>query len=131
MTRERWRAVTKTLARPAIAIALLLAAGGARAQSVPTNAEPAFRVEPPAPGTGYRLEVIASDAISVGSAIAGGEIHAYNPRISELLRDVGVGGYFLGGPIIHLAHRQYGRAGISLALRVGLPTLGAVIGVQT
>lgn len=30
-----------------------------------------------------------------------------------------------------MAHRQYGRGAISLALRVGLPFLGAVIGVQT
>lgn len=39
--------------------------------------------------------------------------------------NAGLGVYALGGPIIHLAHDQSGRALASLALRIGLPLASA------
>jgi hypothetical protein len=41
---------------------------------------------------------------------------------------VGVAGYALGGPIVHAAHGDWGRAGISLSARVVLPVVGIVGG---
>ena len=40
-----------------------------------------------------------------------------------------VGGYFLGGPIVHWAHGQVGKGFGSLGLRVGLPVAGALGGM--
>jgi hypothetical protein len=40
----------------------------------------------------------------------------------------GLGLYVLGGPVVHLAHRNPGRAAGSLALRVGGPILGGAVG---
>lgn len=37
---------------------------------------------------------------------------------------VGVGGYFLGGPIVHAAHDHWGMGALSLGLRVAGPTVG-------
>lgn len=36
--------------------------------------------------------------------------------------------FVLGGPTVHAAHQQWGKAGASLALRLGAPTVGAVGG---
>lgn len=41
-----------------------------------------------------------------------------------------VGGYALGGPVVHLAHGEIGRAAGSLGLRVAMPFLGALAGVM-
>jgi hypothetical protein len=111
---------------------MALAGASARGQSLPTENEgSAVRVDPPAPGTGYRLQIIAADAISVGTVLAGFAvegIYPHNPGISEVLVAAGLGGYALGGPIIHMEHRQWHRGAISLALRLGLPILGAAVG---
>jgi hypothetical protein len=123
-----------TRTTPATLFAALLLARAASAADAPVpsdSEEPAVRADTPLPSTGYHLQMLAVDAASVASALTGFAIegdHQYNPRVSEVLRGAGMGGYALGGPIVHLAHRQYGRAGISLALRVGLPILGAAVG---
>jgi hypothetical protein len=36
--------------------------------------------------------------------------------------------YALGGPVVHIAHENYGRAAGSLGLRVGGPILGGALG---
>jgi hypothetical protein len=41
---------------------------------------------------------------------------------------IGFGGYFLGGPIVHMAHGEYWRAIGSLGLRIGAPIAGAFLG---
>jgi hypothetical protein len=46
----------------------------------------------------------------------------------DWLIPVGVGGYVLGGPIVHLAHSRPGTAGISFGLNVGLPFAGGLLG---
>jgi hypothetical protein len=110
---------------------MVLAGASARGQSLPTETEePGVRVDPPAPGTGYRLQVIAADALSVGAVLAGFAVdsYAHTPPVSQVLVAGGLGGYALGGPIIHMQHRQWHRGAISLGLRVGLPILGAAVG---
>lgn len=42
---------------------------------------------------------------------------------------VGIGGYFVAGPSIHLAHGNVGRAFASLALRVAIPAAALVAGL--
>ncbi len=49
---------------------------------------------------------------------------------STSLLALGVGGYALGGPIVHLAHGEVARGAASLGLRVGLPFLGALGGAM-
>ncbi len=41
---------------------------------------------------------------------------------------LGLGTYLLGAPIIHVAHGRPGRAVGSVAMRIGLPFLGAMVG---
>jgi len=88
-------------------------------------------VEPAAPATAepvvasYREQTAASDAAAVGLLfVAGGA------KTVQLI-PVALGTYFLGAPVIHLVHHRPGRAAASLALRVGLPILGAMIGAKT
>jgi hypothetical protein len=117
-----------------LAVVVALAAASARAQSLPAyGEEPTARVDPPQPGTGYRLQIIAADALSVAAlgGLAITQHYAYNPRISDVVGGAALGGYALGGPIIHMAHRQWNRGAISLALRVGLPVIGAVVGFKS
>ena len=47
---------------------------------------------------------------------------------SAPLLSAALGGYVLGGPIVHLAHGEIGRAAGSLGLRAGLPVAGAASG---
>jgi hypothetical protein len=39
--------------------------------------------------------------------------------------------YALGGPIVHLAHGNWGRSAISVGARVALPIVGLAIGANT
>lgn len=41
---------------------------------------------------------------------------------------IGASAFALGGPIVHGAHGHWGKAGVSLALRVGLSLIGGAIG---
>lgn len=123
-------------ARAVLFAAFLLARPSTAATAPPVSGdseEPVARVDRPPPGTGYHLQMLAVDAASITTAITGFAVEAnhYNPRVSDVLVGAGMGGYVLGGPIVHLAHRQYGRAGISLALRVGLPIVGGLVGLST
>lgn len=70
----------------------------------------------------YGLHVAATDAGGWG-LIVGGLMFDADPIIF-----LGVGALFLGGPIVHAAHGNYGRAGISFAARGGGALLGGVIG---
>jgi hypothetical protein len=110
---------------------MVLASASARGQSLPTESEePAVRVEPPAPGTGYRLQIITADALSVGTVLAGFAVdrYAHTSLVSGVLVTGGLGGYALGGPFIHMEHHRSYRGALSLALRVGLPIVGAAVG---
>jgi hypothetical protein len=109
--------------RFALPIALLLAATTARAQSEP------------APTGSYRWQATATDAAAVTAAVAGfaleGKDRALGNVPSNAMMTIGISGYFLGAPIVHVANKHYGRAAVSLALRVGLPILGGAIGARS
>ena len=70
----------------------------------------------------YGEQVIISDVTSAGVTSIG--IGANKDGVMLL----GAAMYVVGAPAIHAAHGDFGRAGISLGMRVGLPVLGAVAG---
>lgn len=70
----------------------------------------------------YGGQILAVDGASLGGGLAVGLL---NPGAGGSLF---LGGYVLGGPIVHLAHRRPLAALGSLVLRVGAPTLGALTG---
>ena len=47
---------------------------------------------------------------------------------SEALLGMAVGGYFLAPPIIHAVHGRWGMTFASLGIRLGLPTVGILLG---
>jgi hypothetical protein len=108
--------------RFALPVALLLAATAARAQSEP------------APISSYRWQAVTADAVAMSAAIAGfsleGKDGSLNYVPSNTMMGLGIVGYYLGAPTVHAAHRHFGRAGVSLALRVGLPLVGGAIGAR-
>lgn len=75
---------------------------------------------PPPEYEDYRLTLFAVDATSV-SLLVGGAIVYQDVDLSAMLLVAGFGGYFLGGPIVHLGYGQPLRALGSFGLRVGLP----------
>lgn len=108
--------------RLALTAAVLLAASTARAQS--QSAEDAG---------GYRWQIAATDVAFIGATAGGLALEGrgvLDNLPSNMLMGIGIPGYFLGAPIVHVAHREYGRAGVSLALRLGLPILGGAIGAR-
>lgn len=70
----------------------------------------------------YGWQVAAADGVGVAFLVG-----AFGSDSPSLLVGSGVA-WGLGGPLVHLAHRNYRGAGLSLGLRVGLPTLGVALG---
>jgi len=70
----------------------------------------------------YGYQVAAPDVVGGVLILAGAE--AENAGLIAL----GVSGVLFGGPIVHAAHGNWGRAGVSFGLRVGAPILGASLG---
>ena len=111
-----------TTIRFALPVALLLAAASsARAESKPA-------------ADNYAWQVAATDATLIGAAVAGfsleGKDGSLNYIPSNTLMAVGGIGYFLGGPLVHIAHKHYGRAGISAAIRAGLPIFAGAVAAR-
>jgi hypothetical protein len=50
------------------------------------------------------------------------------PWVGASLPAVAVGGFLLGGPVVHAAHGRWNTAAASLAVRAGLPVGGALVG---
>lgn len=85
---------------------------------------------PPAPSPPrvkrwYGAYTLATDGASLVLAVAGGVLD----REGEGLVMAGLGGYLVGGPIVHLAHGNPGRSLLSLGTRAGLPVTVAFLGV--
>jgi len=82
-------------------------------------------IELPAPVAlepGYRNQTAIADGIGVGLFLIG--ISTQSDPVGYLW----LGTYLGGAPLVHLAHHRPGRAAGSLALRVGLPILGGLLG---
>ena len=73
----------------------------------------------------YRLQTLLSDLTVVGLGVVASKT---DNGSGDSLGPLAVGVYFLGAPAVHMYHHHYARAAASLALRVGLPLLGVMIG---
>ena len=99
---------------------VVLAGGVARAQ--PASAPPPGAVPAPPPAgaetvtRSYGLQILAVDAAVVAGSIAA--------ESGEVL----VGGYLLGGPLVHAANGNGGRVLASVGLRIALPLGGGLVG---
>jgi len=88
-------------------------------------AAPALPVET----VSYRKQVMLVDGLSV-AAIAIGPLVAQRGGEGGSVSLLGVAGYIVGAPIVHLAHGRGGAAFKSLGLRTALPMLGALAGFK-
>ena len=68
----------------------------------------------------YALQTLSTDGAALALIAAG---HSSGPVIA-----LGVATYAVGAPLVHGYHHQSGHAAGSLALRLGLPLLGALVG---
>jgi hypothetical protein len=77
----------------------------------------------------YGSQTLATDAAAfallVSAAIA---VAQKNDMAGEALVYTSLGSYVVGGPIVHAAHGNWGRAFGSFGLRVAAPILGAFLG---
>jgi len=81
---------------------------------------------PPMKSHWYGGQILLVDAVSISVLVLGA-----GSSDTEGLVWLGVGGYVLGGPIVHWAHGNAGRGFGSLGLRVGAPIVGAFAGAGT
>jgi hypothetical protein len=77
----------------------------------------------------YHLQILATDVVAAGAFFGGDALENKAGATGDVLLVGGGVMYALGGPVVHVAYGNYGRAAISLGLRVLLPVLGANIGV--
>ena len=75
----------------------------------------------------YGWQAIIVDALSGGLLALSSQVPAQNGGVAVAL--VGVTDLVVTAPLIHAAHAQAGRAGISVAMRLGLTLLGGLFGV--
>jgi hypothetical protein len=94
-------------------------AGVARAEDAPSD--PSVR--------DYHLQILATDVGAAGAFIGGNALENKLGATGDVVMVAGGVTYALGGPVVHVAHGNYGRAAISLGLRVLLPIVGANVGV--
>jgi hypothetical protein len=106
---------------PALVLAL---AGQARAAAdVPEDAPAAVEdAEPALVPHWYGGRVLLADGASVAVLAAGGALRSTPVLVA------GLAGWFLAAPVVHARHATFGRGAASFALRVGLPTLGLLVG---
>ena len=108
---------------------LILALSATTAAAEPPGLTPLVEPAAPPPSepleASYRAQTAGADAAALGLVfVAAG---TKSGGVSQLA----LGTYMFGAPLVHLAHHRPGRAAGSLALRVGLPILGGVIGAKT
>lgn len=129
--------------------AMLLIAGPALAQPgrTPVQAPHTYQPGPPAPTytKRYGTSIALADAASVAAVFVGamlvvaGALSEYDCEyecgdndgsvaLGFVLMIGGSAGYVFGGPLIHRHHGNSSGAGKSLALRLGLPLAGVLIG---
>jgi hypothetical protein len=81
----------------------------------------------PAPGVAsYRGQTLLADGIAAGLLIAALSSDDYEQ--GESLAKLSLGTYALGAPIIHLTKGRSGHALGSVAMRIGFPILGGLLG---
>lgn len=76
-----------------------------------------------APRRSYAKHTLVVDAAALGAVLLGAASD------EGAMLGLGAAAYFFGAPIVHVAHRQGGRAWASIGLRVGLPLGGVLAGM--
>lgn len=111
----------------AVALCLSTSATAIAQTSLPAPLSEAESKPPDARSRWYGWQILGTDAAAVLLLMAAG---AGNEKANhtEWLAIPAAGSYVFGGPIVHSAHGNPGRAGISLGMRVGLPLLGILVG---
>lgn len=125
------RAAIQPAMRLAVAAVLLvlstsIAAAQAPGQTMSWEPEvaPPSTVQPQTMTVNYRSDVLLADGASIGLVLLAAPTHS--PQLAAF----GVSGFFLGAPIVHIAHGRGTAALESLGLRAGLPLVGAWIGYR-
>jgi hypothetical protein len=72
-------------------------------------------------GDWYGAQILSADAAAVGLGLVCSALHGEGACLLP---------YVLGGPAVHIAHGQAGRAAASLVMRVSLPFLGGLAGLR-
>lgn len=124
------------LSRLALPLAIVLRVSAARAEEPDSTSPPPASVPPPQssrPAVGpdgaeaatewYGWQTLLAD----GAAVTFTVMAAKEPDSTPFLM-ASAGTYLLGGPIVHAAHGNWGRAAGSLGLRLGLPLAGGLAG---
>lgn len=75
----------------------------------------------------YRNQIMLSDGLSVAAVLSGAMM---GNEAGGQLALLGVSGYLVGAPLVHLAHGRGGAAVKSFGLRTALPMLGMVAGFK-
>jgi hypothetical protein len=86
-------------------------------ESAPERSEPATRW--------YGWQIVPIDAVALSVIVA--EL-ALGERATPAPGILALGAYALGGPVVHLAHGRSSTALGSVALRLALPAIGALVG---
>jgi hypothetical protein len=81
----------------------------------------------------YGWQTLSTDGAAIGVLVlAGSLIHHDDTDSQRAVADsvlvLSAATYALGGPIVHAAHQQWGTAGASAGLRIGLPLTGILVG---
>ena len=76
----------------------------------------------------YGWQTLLVDAATVALAATVGTVDSGDRQVENVIAGMVLVPYALGGPVVHAAHGQWGRAGASLGLRLGAPTVGALGG---
>lgn len=117
------------------AVALLVASGSARADDtavgpVAPMAAPATPEDKPSDAPRwYGWQTLTTD----GAAVVLGALALASDSTSaqETLGTAAVGAYGLGAPVVHATHGRFAYAGGSLAMRLGGPLAGGLVGLVT
>jgi len=75
----------------------------------------------------YGWQAIIADALGGGLLALSSQVSGPNGGVAVAV--VGLTDLVVTAPLIHVAHAQAGRAGISVGMRLGLPLLGGLLGV--
>jgi hypothetical protein len=76
----------------------------------------------------YGWQTLSLDGLLIVGGIAALQLNDTRPELAETIVWAPVIGFAVGGPALHLVHREPWRALGSFGLRAGLPILGGAIG---
>ncbi|MEZ4402954.1 MAG: hypothetical protein R3B06_23230 [Kofleriaceae bacterium] len=96
-------------------VTLVVLVGGLGVAATPSRADR---------GTWYGWQTLGVDAVADVTMVGG----LVEGRHGVAVATVGLAVYALGPPLVHAAHGNWGRGGVSVAMRVGGPLVGGLVG---